>query len=363
MEDRLMVEDKKSPWEGKNVNPPEFEGEPNPVTAGAWLKEMEKSFNLVQVSDNFKTDYASYFLRNEVNYWWESTRTLEGEGPVLWARFTELFLEKSFSDCLQSQMEIEFLELKQADRSVAEYEAKFTELARFVPDYAALVIEFDHKLAAREKEDKKRKIDDIEEALGQEGSSQKSQKKVGRSVDRMNTTRQNERWKIQESPVTTVAMWGMLPRTVEVLLEIAWEVVHQKMPRRFFRGSQGRVPVSFVSGSFEVVVLDHRWSVELLYYDSIVQIIVIESNMPSSEISQHARGNKNFITSAFSLKIPSTAYPLPTKISFLENTVIFLEATDPEYLSRIYDGPHKPMKLAVGIAGQEEKMVDKEKKD
>ena len=117
-------------------------------------------------------------------------------------------------------MEINFLELKQGDRSVAEYEAKFTELARFVPDYvcseaqkarrfqqglkpkirsrvvalqlktypfvvqAALVIEFDQKLAAREKEDKKRKIDDMDETLGQEGSSQKSHKKVGRSKNK-----------------------------------------------------------------------------------------------------------------------------------------------------------------------------------
>ncbi|KAL8148810.1 hypothetical protein AgCh_005977 [Apium graveolens] len=43
-----------------------------------------------------------------------------------------------------------------------------------VPVQAALVIEIDQKLAAREKEDKKRKIDDVEEASGPEGSSQKS---------------------------------------------------------------------------------------------------------------------------------------------------------------------------------------------
>ena len=52
---------------------------------------MEKAFNLVQVSDNFKTDYANHFLKNEANYWWESTRALEGEGPVPWARFTKLY--------------------------------------------------------------------------------------------------------------------------------------------------------------------------------------------------------------------------------------------------------------------------------
>ncbi|XP_074347061.1 uncharacterized protein LOC141685884 [Apium graveolens] len=42
---------------------------------------------------------------------------------------------------------------------------------------------------------------------------------------------------------------------------------------------------------------------------------------------------------------------------------ICMEVTDPEYLNRIYDGPHRPMKLAVAVVGQEEKMFDKDKKD
>ena len=37
-----------------------------------------------------------------------------------------------------------------------------------------------------------------------------------------------------------------------------------QMPRRLFRCSQGRVPVPSVPGSSEVVVLDQRWSIELL---------------------------------------------------------------------------------------------------
>ncbi|KAL8115402.1 hypothetical protein AgCh_022041 [Apium graveolens] len=40
-----------------------------------------------------------------------------------------------------------------------------------------------------------------------------------------------------------------------------------------------------------------------------------------------------------------------------------LEATDPEYLNRIYDGPHRTITLAVVVACQEENMVDKDKKD
>ncbi|KAL8103722.1 hypothetical protein AgCh_028069 [Apium graveolens] len=122
------------------------------------LKELEKAFALTKVSEDLKTNYASYFLKNDSNYWWESTRALEGEGLVPWTRFTKLFLEKYFPDCLQSQMEMEFLELKQEDKSVTEYEAKFTELARIAPEYAALVIESDQRLAAKEQGEKKRKF-------------------------------------------------------------------------------------------------------------------------------------------------------------------------------------------------------------
>ncbi|KAL8134776.1 hypothetical protein AgCh_009695 [Apium graveolens] len=137
------------------VKPPEFEGEIDPVAARIWLKEMEKAFALNKVSEDLKTDYASYFLKNDSNYWWESTQALEGEGPVPWARFTELFLEKYFPDCLQSQMEMDFLEFKQGDRSVTKYEAKFMELAL----HAALVIESDQRLAVKEQGKKKRKFE------------------------------------------------------------------------------------------------------------------------------------------------------------------------------------------------------------
>ncbi|KAL8104464.1 hypothetical protein AgCh_028619 [Apium graveolens] len=42
---------------------------------------------------------------------------------------------------------------------------------------------------------------------------------------------------------------------------------------------------------------------------------------------------------------------------------LFPEATDPEYLDRIKEGPHKPTKLAVAVAGEAAKTVSKEKSD
>ncbi|XP_074327977.1 uncharacterized protein LOC141665892 [Apium graveolens] len=93
---------------------------------------MEKAFALVKVEEDQKTDFASYFLKGEANYWWETMRALEGEDVVTWDRFMELFLEKYFPHYIKNQMKIKFLELKQGNMPVSEYEAKFTELARFV---------------------------------------------------------------------------------------------------------------------------------------------------------------------------------------------------------------------------------------
>ncbi|KAL8114949.1 hypothetical protein AgCh_021681 [Apium graveolens] len=87
------------------VKPPEFKGSADPVEANTWIKEMEKAFDLVGVGAEQKTKFASYFLKSE-----------------------------HFSRYMKNQMEIKFLNLAQGDLTFAEYEAKFTELATFVPD-------------------------------------------------------------------------------------------------------------------------------------------------------------------------------------------------------------------------------------
>ena len=60
-----------------------------------------------------------------------------------------------------------------------------------------------------------------------------------------------------------------------------------------------------------------------------------------------------------SLRVPvlkESEYPI-----WKVRMVMFLESTDPEYLDRIYDGPHMPTNVAVGDEPQ--KMIPKEKKD
>ena len=42
---------------------------------------------------------------------------------------------------------------------------------------------------------------------------------------------------------------------------------------------------------------------------------------------------------------------------------MFLEATDPEYLDKINDGPYQPTKLSVAVGDKPQEVVPKEKKD
>ncbi|KAL8089701.1 hypothetical protein AgCh_039255 [Apium graveolens] len=141
------------------------------------VKEIEKAFALVKVKEEQKVEFASYYLKNEATYWWEMVKTLEGTDVITWERFKELFLEKYFPQFVQDQMELKFLELKQGNMSVTDYEGKFEELSKgkvaiFELDtyvgvvQKAMIAETESEMFQKEKESKKRKVE------GSEGQSQ-----------------------------------------------------------------------------------------------------------------------------------------------------------------------------------------------
>ncbi|XP_074328084.1 uncharacterized protein LOC141665998 [Apium graveolens] len=129
----------------QSLHSPEFTRTTDPIKMKYWMKEIEKAFALAEVGENKKTEYASFYLKDEANFWWESTKTLEENGVIIWQRLIELFLEKYLPQYLQDQLKVTFLELKQEGMTIAKYEAKFSELARFVPEYVGT----EHKKAER----------------------------------------------------------------------------------------------------------------------------------------------------------------------------------------------------------------------
>lgn len=88
-------------------------------------------------ADTQKVQYGTHMLLEEAKYWWNNARHRFEANVILiiWAIFRGAFSEKYFPTDVRSKKEIEFLEFKQGDMTVANYTAKFMELSRFCPHY------------------------------------------------------------------------------------------------------------------------------------------------------------------------------------------------------------------------------------
>ena len=73
--------------------------------------------------------------------------------------------------------------------------------------------------------------------------------------------------------------------------------------------------------------------------------------------TQNTQTHSRYVTIRAPILRPSE-YPI-----WKVKMVIFLEATDPEYLDRINEGPYKPTNLSVAVADQPAKSISKEKGD
>ncbi|XP_028085332.1 uncharacterized protein LOC114286366 [Camellia sinensis] len=102
---------------------------------------MEKLFEVFPCSTTQKVLLATYTLKDKAWRWWLLVRN--NNVNMTWAQFNEMFYNKYFPQCFRDRKVSEFQELKQGRISVAEYEAKFTELARF----ASHMVDTDYKKA------------------------------------------------------------------------------------------------------------------------------------------------------------------------------------------------------------------------
>ncbi|KAK1404554.1 hypothetical protein POM88_004159 [Heracleum sosnowskyi] len=81
-------------------------------------------------------------------------------------------------------------------------------------------------------------------------------------------------------------------------------------------------------------------------------IIMSEENQAPSKVEQV---KPNSVSRYETIRVPilrPVEYPI-----WKVKMTMFLEATDPEYLDRIYDGPHMSTKLSPVVDGQEQKTV------
>lgn len=90
-----------------------------------------------------KIQFDTQMLLEEAEDWWDNARQILEvvATEIAWVVFRAGFLEKYFPEDVHSKKEIEFLELKHGNMTVAEYAAKFKELVKFFPHYNGATVE------------------------------------------------------------------------------------------------------------------------------------------------------------------------------------------------------------------------------
>ncbi|MQM12487.1 hypothetical protein Taro_045406 [Colocasia esculenta] len=120
----------------KRMLPPSFKGESDPLLAESWMREIEKIFRAIRCADEDNVTLATYMLQERADVWWASllpTRFEDRAIDIAWDEFVRLFRAKFVPEHVQDRMEQEFLSLVQGSMTVLEYEARFSELSKYVP--------------------------------------------------------------------------------------------------------------------------------------------------------------------------------------------------------------------------------------
>ncbi|XP_028127500.1 uncharacterized protein LOC114323991 [Camellia sinensis] len=111
------------------MKPPLFHGGVDPLKVEAWVLGIKKLFEVFPCLEAQKVQLATFTLEDEARRWWMLIR--DDNKGIDWTWFLEIFFDKYFPQCTRDRKVSEFEWLKQGSITVVEYEAKFTELARF----------------------------------------------------------------------------------------------------------------------------------------------------------------------------------------------------------------------------------------
>lgn len=118
-------------------SPPEFKGDPNPITSMRWISDMEFAFLTSGCPDNLKVRFAVNLLRGGAKDWCATTLTTAERTTLTWDEFVTRFRAEYVPPVEMERIAKEFLELTQTSETVKEMNRKFTEMALFCPQYAA----------------------------------------------------------------------------------------------------------------------------------------------------------------------------------------------------------------------------------
>ncbi|KAJ9556038.1 hypothetical protein OSB04_010652 [Centaurea solstitialis] len=118
--------------------PPQFDGQKDPIASTRWLADVEGAFLTCACSEEVKVRYAANLLRKAGKDWWNiinKSRSAEQIAAMTWGEFTKLFKEQYVSQVEIKRLTSEFLQMKQTTESANEITDMFLARSVFCPDY------------------------------------------------------------------------------------------------------------------------------------------------------------------------------------------------------------------------------------
>ena len=112
-----------------------FAGEPDANKAELWLENIENLFSVLHYDDALKVDLAAFQFEGAARYWWNTVLARwDRVGMVkTWATFRREFMDKFVPRIERERRRDNFNRLEQGNMNVAQYDAEFNRLLRYVP--------------------------------------------------------------------------------------------------------------------------------------------------------------------------------------------------------------------------------------
>lgn len=108
----------------------------DPINVMLWLSSVERIFHYMKCPDNQKVQCAVFLLRERAAIWWLSVERMLGGNvnQFTWDQFKESFYAKFFPASLRDDKRQEFIDLKQGQMTLEEYDYEFDILSLFAPE-------------------------------------------------------------------------------------------------------------------------------------------------------------------------------------------------------------------------------------
>ena len=122
-----------------NLDPPVFTGSDPKEDPQTFIDQVHRTLRVMHVSDTEAVELASYRLRDLAVLWYDSWERSRGPNPppAVWKEFSEAFLRHYLPVEIRRARADKFLNLRQGNMSVREYNMQFDSLARYSPHMVA----------------------------------------------------------------------------------------------------------------------------------------------------------------------------------------------------------------------------------